>query len=68
MVESTLMADNLDAHGDEFYNFLMLAHKGLSEEQSHALNARLVLMLANEVGNLNVLKSIVTTAGEFNQS
>lgn len=67
MCKSVLNADNFGAYGDEFYNLLMAVHQGLSDEQSHALNARLVLILANEVGNIDVLKSVLTMAGEFNQ-
>lgn len=66
MNDTSMMTDKLGANGDEFYNFLMDAHEGLSEEQSHALNARLVLMLANEVGNIDTLKSVIKTAVEFN--
>ena len=35
---------------DLFYERLLDAHQGLSREQSEALNARLVLILANELG------------------
>lgn len=57
--------DKLGLHGDAFYNALMDAHNGLSEPESHALNARLVLMLSNEIGDLEILKSILQTATEF---
>jgi hypothetical protein len=40
---------------DGFYEELLEAHTGLSEAQSHALNARLVLLLANVVGDRKVL-------------
>jgi hypothetical protein len=40
---------------DGFYSELLAAHEGLSEAESHALNARLVLLLANVVGNRAVL-------------
>ncbi len=65
MSENILNTDKLGAHGDEFYNLLMDAHEGLDETQSHALNARLVLMLANEIGNIETLKSVLITAGDF---
>lgn len=35
---------------DLFYERLLDAHQGLSRKQSQALNARLVLILANELG------------------
>ncbi|WP_068311590.1 DUF2783 domain-containing protein [Polycladidibacter hongkongensis] len=40
---------------DGFYNELLNAHEGLSEAQSTALNARLVLILANHIGARDVL-------------
>ncbi len=40
---------------DGFYAALLAAHKGLSEAESHALNARLVLILANHIGSKAVL-------------
>ena len=41
---------------DDFYEALLNAHQGLSTEQSHAMNARLVLLLSNHIGDLAVLK------------
>ncbi len=35
---------------DEFYQALIDSHADLSTEQSHAMNARLVLLLANHIG------------------
>lgn len=43
--------DRLGAAGDDVYGALMAAHAGLSFEESVTLNARLVLLLANEVGD-----------------
>lgn len=40
---------------DGFYQDLLAAHEGLSEADSQALNARLVLILANHIGNGEVL-------------
>ena len=45
--------DRLGPDGDVFYELLMAAHEGLSEAESHALNMRLVLMLANELGDID---------------
>ena len=36
---------------DDFYEALLTAHEGLSTEESHAMNARLVLLLANHIGD-----------------
>ena len=41
---------------DGFYAELLAAHEGLSDAQSHALNARLVLLLSNVVGDREVLR------------
>lgn len=48
---------------DDFYQTLLDAHAGLTDEQSAALNARLVLLLANEIGDLPTLREAITAAG-----
>ena len=40
---------------DGFYDELIRAHEGLSKEQSDAYNARLILTLANHIGDRDVL-------------
>ena len=57
-----ILQDNLGPDGDAFYNALMDAHEGLSEGESHALNARLVLMMANQIGDLDTLRALLKTA------
>ena len=52
---------NLDAP-DDFYQSLIDAHQGLSTAQSHAFNARLVLLLANHIGNAQVLRQALAAA------
>ena len=47
---------------DDFYQALIEAHAGLTDEQSAALNARLVLLLANQVGNTAILREAITAA------
>jgi hypothetical protein len=47
---------------DGFYAALVRAHEGLSEAQSAELNARLVLLLANQVGDQQVLLECVAAA------
>lgn len=47
---------------DDFYELLLDAHKGLSLERSHDLNARLVLLLANQVGSFEVLSQAIAAA------
>lgn len=48
--------------GDDFYEALIEAHNGLTDEQSEALNARLILLLANHIGDLRVLREALQAA------
>ena len=41
---------------DEFYEALIDAHRGLTVQQSQALNARLILILANQIGDVGLLR------------
>ncbi len=41
---------------DDFYADLLAAHEGLSDDESDALNSRLILVLANHIGNQTVLR------------
>ncbi|MEP7282310.1 MAG: DUF2783 domain-containing protein [Rubrivivax sp.] len=41
---------------------MLETHQGLTLAQSHALNARLVLLLANQIGTLAVLQDALATA------
>ena len=50
------------ADQDGFYAALLAAHKGLTEAESHALNARLVLVLANHVGSAEALNEALALA------
>ena len=50
---------------DGFYELLLDAHQGLSPEQSQLLNARLILLLANQVRDAGVLAECVTAARNF---
>jgi Protein of unknown function (DUF2783) len=47
---------------DGFYAALVAAHEGLTEAQSAELNARLVFLLANQVGTHAVLLDCVAAA------
>jgi len=47
---------------DGFYEQLLNMHEGLSSEQSEQLNMRLILLLANQVGNAAVLKDCIESA------
>jgi Protein of unknown function (DUF2783) len=48
--------------GDDFYEMLINTHRGLTDEQSELLNAKLVLLLANHIGDLQVLREALTLA------
>ncbi|MBL8303916.1 MAG: DUF2783 domain-containing protein [Ideonella sp.] len=52
---------HLDAP-DDFYQALIETHQDLSAAESHALNARLVLLLANHIGSLEVLREALAAA------
>lgn len=48
--------------GDDFYESLIETHNGLTDEQSALVNAKLVLLLANHVGDLGVLRQAMQLA------
>lgn len=54
-------APNLAEH-DDFYAQLLSAHDGMSDEESQAFNARLILILANHIGNSDVLRQALLAA------
>jgi hypothetical protein len=56
--------DRLGPAGDVFYAALLKAHEGLSPEESARLNARLVLILANQIGDLDALRTALDKAAE----
>jgi hypothetical protein len=47
---------------DGMYSMLVDAHRGLSEDDSAALNARLVLLLANHIGEDAVIREAIEVA------
>lgn len=49
---------------DDFYEQLIAAHRDLDEDQSRAVNARLILLLANHIGDMEVLKEALVAARE----
>lgn len=57
-----LITDNRFADPDAAFNALVDAHRGLDAEASAALNARLVLILANHVGDQQVLEQAIAAA------
>lgn len=52
---------NID-NPDDFYAELLAAHEGLSMDESDTFNARLILLLANHVGDSDVLREALAAA------
>lgn len=50
---------------DSFYEQLLDAHLGLSPVQSELLNARLILLLANQIGDAQVLAQCIAAARDM---
>ena len=53
---------NAYSPGDDFYEALIDSHRGLDDAQSRAVNARLILLLANHIGDLRVLREALAAA------
>ncbi|ABD54348.1 DUF2783 domain-containing protein [Jannaschia sp. CCS1] len=47
---------------DGFYDDLLAAHQDLTKDQSYALNARLILILANHIGDRATLRAALRAA------
>jgi hypothetical protein len=54
--------DKLEGRGDALYAELLAAHDGLSEADSRRLNARLVLLLLNELGDVDHAAAVLREA------
>lgn len=59
---ASLITDPNTADADALYAELIAYHDGLSDAQSQALNAALVLLLANHVGDMDVLREAIAEA------
>ena len=62
IVLSTLITAPNIANPDDFYEALIDMHRDLDEAQSQAVNARLILLLANHIGDMQVLREAMTHA------
>jgi predicted LPLAT superfamily acyltransferase len=49
---------------DDFYEALIDTHRELDDAQSALVNAKLVLLLANHIGDLDVLRAAMAAARE----
>ena len=52
---------------DGYYELLINAHADLSAEQSELLNNRLILILANQIGDAAVLRECIEAAQDLPQ-
>ena len=59
---TALRAESAFDDPDRAYRALIEAHRGLSEEESAALNTRLVLILANHIGDADILAEALALA------
>jgi hypothetical protein len=57
-----LILDPNISRPDDFYADLLAAHEGLSKTDSDALNARLIMILANQIGDNAVLAAAIEAA------
>lgn len=56
-----ILTPNLAAP-DDIYEALIKAHDGLTDDQSQALNARLILILLNHIGDAQVIRQALDAA------
>lgn len=64
MKPSRLDVESRLARPDEFYQGLLELHRGLTDEQSRLANAKLILLLANHIGDHAVLEEALSIARE----
>jgi Protein of unknown function (DUF2783) len=50
------------AYPDDFYEALINTHRDLSPEQSSLVNAKLILLLANHIGDIEALRDAMAKA------
>ena len=59
---ATLNSNANIARPDDFYAALLAVHEGRSKAESDAINARLILILANHIGDAEVLDEALRAA------
>jgi hypothetical protein len=57
-----LRTESSFANPDDFYEAMISAHNGLNLKQSAMLNAQLILLLANHIGDLDVVREALALA------
>jgi len=50
------------ADPDDFYEALIEIHRDLTPEQSHVVNAKLILLLSNHIGDIDILREAMQKA------
>ena len=58
-----ILSPNIE-RSDDFYEALIAAHENLEKSQSDKLNAKLILLMANHIGDMKTLKKIISIAKE----
>ena len=53
---------NLGADSDSLFNELLQAHDGLNAAQSEQMNAGLILILMNHIGEADIIREAITRA------
>ena len=61
---STLITDSNFSNADAFYAALAEIHRDRSDAESAAINALLILLLANQVGDQHILEQALAIAGQ----
>ena len=59
---ATLRTESNISDPDAFYAELIELHRDLTAEQSRLINAKLILILANQVGDMAVLREAMALA------
>ena len=57
-----LTTDRLGRHAEEFARELLDAHEGLTFQQSVRFDVQLALILANQIGDIDVLRAALEAA------
>lgn len=57
------LTPNID-DADGFYEELLAAHEGLSKQESDVLNAQIILILANHIGDREILGAAIQLAAQ----
>ena len=59
---ATLITESNHPAPDDFYERLIATHRGLSDEESALVNAKLVLLLANHIGEEAIVREALALA------